>query len=104
MFGISLPEITIICIVLLLVVGPERMPEATKKAAHFFGKFRNQTDAMRRELYNTMYTPAKEISQDITKAKTSLMTVKSEITEEVRQASQQATDALDTPSEDYSST
>ena len=34
---------------------------------------------MRRELYNTMYTPAKEISRDIEKAKTSLVAVKTEL-------------------------
>jgi Sec-independent protein translocase protein TatA len=83
MFGISLPEIAVICLVLLLVVGPERMPEATKKAAHFLGKFRNQTDSMRRELYNTMYTPAKEISRDIEKAKTSLVAVKTELSNSI---------------------
>lgn len=92
MFGISLPEIAVICIVLLLVVGPERMPEATKKAAHFLGKFRNQTDSMRRELYNTMYTPAKEVSRDIERAKNSLVAVKTElsntITENPRDAIQ----------------
>lgn len=85
MFGISLPEIAVICLVLLLVVGPERMPEATKKAAHFLGKFRNQTDSMRRELYNTMYTPAKELSRDIEKAKTSLVAVKTELSNSIHE-------------------
>lgn len=79
MFGVSLPEILLVCIVILIVLGPERLPEATRQVAKVLGQFRRQADLMRRELYNTMYVPTDDIRKDVGEIRDNLRAVKREM-------------------------
>lgn len=42
-FGIGLPELVLIAIVALIVLGPERLPGAMREIARFIGKLRDLT-------------------------------------------------------------
>lgn len=79
MFGVSIPEILLVCVVILVVLGPERLPDATRKVARLLGQFRRQADSIRRELYNSMYIPADDIRNDIAQVKQNLKAVKQEV-------------------------
>ena len=57
MFGISLPELLVIFTVVLLVFGPDKLPELAKNLGKLLGQLRKQTDGVRREFYNAVYTP-----------------------------------------------
>ncbi len=58
MFGISLPELLIVFTVLLLLFGPDKLPELARKWGRWSGELRKMSDGLRREFYNSVYTPA----------------------------------------------
>ncbi|MCI5065691.1 Sec-independent protein translocase protein TatB [bacterium] len=83
MFGVSIPELLLLSVVVLVVLGPERLPSAIRQLAQLLGQVRRQADAVRRELYNSMYVPGDEIRGEIDEIRENLRTVKSEVEEVV---------------------
>ncbi len=68
MFGIGVPELLVILVVALLVLGPKRLPEVAKALGKALGEFRKATS---------------DISEELTSARSMLE-------EEVRMAERQA--------------
>lgn len=60
MFGIGFGELIVISIVVLLVFGPERLPEIASKLGKISGELKRTSDSFRREFYNSVYTPTSE--------------------------------------------
>lgn len=79
MFGVSIPEILVILVIILLVLGPEKLPSTAQKVGNFLGMIRKQTDAVRRDFYNSLYPPAEEIKQSLQEAKRDLRAVAKEL-------------------------
>ncbi len=50
MFGIGMSEMIIICVVALLVFGPDELPRVVKKIARGIGEARRVTDDLRRSI------------------------------------------------------
>ena len=50
MFGIGLPELTVIIVVAVLVFGPDRLPDLARQAGRFLRQMRNIADAARDDL------------------------------------------------------
>lgn len=50
MFGVGLLELTVIALVAVVVLGPERLPEIARQAAHFIQKARTLANSARDEL------------------------------------------------------
>ena len=50
MFDIGFWEILLILILALVVIGPERLPGAARKAGYFFGKARRYIEGVRNEV------------------------------------------------------
>jgi len=99
MFDIGFPELLLISIVALLVVGPDRLPEAIRTLVLWLGRFRRSfinikqeieqeigADEIRAQLYN------ESIMQDIEKAKESLQEIKSEVRQVVEKADDSVSD------------
>jgi Tat protein translocase TatB subunit len=50
MFGIGVPELLIILVVALIVLGPKRLPEVAKSLGKAFAEFRRATSDLSEEL------------------------------------------------------
>ena len=91
MFDICPFEVIVLCIVALIVVGPERLPGAVKTAGLWIGKFRRSfykikseierelnADEIKRQLYN------ESVLADIDEAKTQLTDTAKDTEESVK--------------------
>jgi Tat protein translocase TatB subunit len=63
MFGIGIPELVVILVVLLVFVGPERLPEVAKYLGKIFTEFRKATDDVSEELRSARLMLEEEIRQ-----------------------------------------
>ena len=71
MFGLSFFEVLFILVIALLVFGPEKLPEFAKALGKVTGELKKNTDALRKEFYNSVYPPASQIRNDFRELKTS---------------------------------
>ena len=76
MAGISLPELLVIFVVILIVVGPQKLPELAQQLGRWMREFRKTSDAVRREFYNSVYTPVQESKLQIESSLKKLVTEK----------------------------
>ena len=65
MFGVSFTEILIVLAAALVLLGPEKLPEAAKSLGRFMAMIKRNSDALRREFYNTIYEPAEDLKNRI---------------------------------------
>ncbi len=61
MFGMSFGELIVIFVVILLVFGPDKLPHVASKLGKITGELKRTSDSLRREFYNSAYTPAQEL-------------------------------------------
>ena len=52
MFGIGIPEIMLILVIALIVLGPERMPQVARDLGKVVGDLRRTSDELRDEFLN----------------------------------------------------
>jgi len=71
MFGIGLPELIVIAIVALLVVGPEKLPGLAKSLGKGLQEFRRATDDVTESIKDTLKPD--EIKKDVEGLKDSLL-------------------------------
>ena len=82
MFDIGFWELCIIGVVLLLVLGPERMPEVARKAGYWMGRTRRTVNNLRAEMKRELDAmPTNEISQAAKLAKEGLGDIQEEMSE-----------------------
>lgn len=79
MFGISFLELLTIMLVILLFFGPDKLPEAARTFGKIMGSFKKQSDSLRREFYNAIYTPSEDIRQKLQNEMRNLIAVDDEV-------------------------
>ncbi len=57
MFNIGGAELLVILLVALLVLGPNKLPQAARQVGHFLGEFRRIADGFQQELKSAMDDP-----------------------------------------------
>lgn len=57
MFNIGGAELLVILLVALLVLGPNKLPQAARQVGHFLGEFRRIADGFQQELKTAMDDP-----------------------------------------------
>ena len=63
MFGIGAPELVIILVVALVVLGPKRLPELARGLGRTLGEFRRATSGITEELGNARVMLEEEVRQ-----------------------------------------
>ena len=99
MFDIGFPELLLVSVVALLVVGPDRLPESIRTLTLWLGRFRRSfanikqeieneigADEIRAQIYND------SILEDIAKSKETLEDVRSELTGAIAEVDGSVTD------------
>ena len=69
MFGIGAPELMVILVVALLVLGPKRLPELARGLGRTLGEFRRATSGITEELDNARIMLEDEVRQAEHKAR-----------------------------------
>ncbi len=69
MFNIGLPELILIIIIAIVVVGPDRIPEVAKMLGKTIGTIKNALDdvkgSIEKEVYSEIEKPLKDIDAEI---------------------------------------
>ncbi len=76
MFGIGMPELLVIAVIALLVVGPKKLPEIAKALGKGLSEFRKVTESATDTLKETLKT--EELKKDMDGLKDSLLYGKGE--------------------------
>ena len=97
-FGIGLPELVVILALILIVVGPARLPEMAAQLARFIRAFRRYSSQVTKEFnetmsdlekkYEDMQGEWKDVGQGLEEGAKS-------VTEELRSAGRETSDTLD---------
>ena len=78
MFGVSFTELLLVLAIALIIFGPEKLPEMAKTLGKLLGELKKQSEGVRKDFYNALYTPAEDSKEDFRK---NLRSVKSELLE-----------------------
>jgi Tat protein translocase TatB subunit len=79
MFGIGMPELMVIAVIALLVVGPKKLPDIAKALGKGLSEFRKVTTEATDTIKETLHTD--EIKKDMNGLKDSLLYGKGDETE-----------------------
>lgn len=77
--GVSITEITVIFLVALVLFGPEQLPVLARTLGKLTGQVKRTSDSLRREFYNSVYTPGQDIRGSLDGELQTLRNLKAEI-------------------------
>lgn len=69
MFGIGLPELIVIMVVALLVVGPSKLPELARSLGKAFNEFRRMADEVKETMEEEVVKEEEKKEEEIEETK-----------------------------------
>ena len=69
MFGIGLPELIVIMVVALLVVGPSKLPELARSLGKAFNEFRRMADEVKETIEEEVIKEEEKKEEEIEETK-----------------------------------
>jgi sec-independent protein translocase protein TatB len=104
MFDIGFPELLIISIVALLVIGPDKLPETIRAMSLWMGRFRRSFAKIKQEIENEIGADEikaqlynESIMEDIEKSRKTLEEVKDSVTGVINEVDSTVTEIKKTP-------
>jgi len=76
MFGIGMPELIVIAVIALLVVGPDKLPALAKALGRGLGEIRKATDDVTENIKETLKVD--DVKKDVDDFKNSLLFAKND--------------------------
>ena len=105
MFDIGFPELVMISVVALLVIGPEKLPETIRTISLWIGRIQRSFSNIRREIEAEIGADEirtqlhnEAIMKDLEKTKNTLEEVKQEVNETIASAETASRGSTDRPS------
>lgn len=102
MFDIGFPELIMISVVALLVIGPEKLPETIRAISLWIGRIQRSFSTIRREIEAEIGADDirqqlhnESIMKDLEKAKNSIDDVKREVNDTIKSADQETKSLAD---------
>ena len=99
MFDIGFPELLMISVVALLVIGPKKLPETIRTVSLWIGRFQRSFSNLRREINNEIGADEirtqlhnESITQDLEDAINTMQDVREEVTNTIRSAESETAD------------
>lgn len=83
MFDLSGSKILFLIIIALVVLGPDKLPEAMRKAGKVYGDFKRMTSGFQNEMKSVLDEPMRELRETAELAKKSAMFDTSSLTESI---------------------
>jgi Sec-independent protein translocase protein TatA len=77
--NVNFAEIAVICVVALILFGPEQLPQIARQLGKLAGDLRKVSNSVRREWYNAVYPPATEIRRDLDAGGQALRSLKAQV-------------------------
>ncbi len=77
--NVNFAEIAVVCVVALLLFGPEQLPQLARQLGKVAADLRKASNSVRREWYNAVYPPASELRRDIQSGSQALRSLKAEV-------------------------
>jgi len=109
MFGVGFPEMLVIGVVGLVVIGPERMPGVARTAGALFGRAQRYINALKTDIQtevdldefkrikSTFYDAAKSIEDSVSQVKQELDATAESLNERIAAQSETPAGAVETP-------
>jgi sec-independent protein translocase protein TatB len=63
MFGLSFSELVIIAVLALILLGPDRLPEAAKQGGKLLREFRRATEDLKGQIESEVYADERKIAK-----------------------------------------
>lgn len=70
MFNIGGPEVLVILVLALIVLGPQRLPDAARQIGKFMGELRRMSSGFQQELRSAMDDPVEAVARERGRAAT----------------------------------
>ncbi|MFN4897201.1 MAG: twin-arginine translocase TatA/TatE family subunit [Pseudomonadota bacterium] len=77
--NVNFAEIGVVCVVALLLFGPEQLPQIARQVGKLAADLRKVSNSVRREWYNAVYPPASEVRRDLEAGQQTLRTLRAQV-------------------------
>lgn len=65
MFNVGTPELLVILLVALIVLGPNKLPDAARQVGKYMGEFRRMSSGFQNELRDAMQEPVSSVKETL---------------------------------------
>lgn len=108
MFDFSLPELMVVLVVALIVIGPERLPKVARTLGHLYGRAQRYVNSVKADISRDMAIEEfrqlqQKVQEEASAAERSVKLVEQALDQQVQQVNQAVAQPLASPAQTTSS-